>query len=108
MANVSKGFVNETLWPEFQEIFETLQSYLSDVTDRVVHQVIHQDHSEAEVVKKSEQTLFAEIDRLATTASNQVPASTKRDRSAEQGANDQSEGNSKNKRKKRKKRKHRK
>ena len=38
------------LWPEFEEISDTLESYLSEVTDRVVSQVIHQDSSEAEVV----------------------------------------------------------
>lgn len=36
MANVSKQFVNETLWPEFQELSKTLRSYLDDVTDRVI------------------------------------------------------------------------
>lgn len=51
MAKASKRFVDETLWPEFQEISETLRTYLSEVTDRVVHQVIHQDSSEAEVVE---------------------------------------------------------
>ena len=52
MARVSKRFVDETLWPEFQEFSEILRSYLSDVTDRVVKQVIHQDSSEAEVIEK--------------------------------------------------------
>jgi len=51
-AKVSKRFVDETLWPEFQDIYETLRTYLSDVTDRVVHQVIHQDSSEAAVIAK--------------------------------------------------------
>ena len=55
MARVSGRFVNETLWPEFQEISETLQAYLSGVTDRVVHQVIHQDSTEAEVIEKPKQ-----------------------------------------------------
>jgi uncharacterized surface anchored protein len=55
MARVSKSFVDTTLWPEFREISETLRSYLSDVTDRVVRQVIHQDSSEAEVIEKPEQ-----------------------------------------------------
>jgi hypothetical protein len=50
MARVSKRFVDETLWPEFREISDTLMSYLSEVTDRVVSGVIHQDSSEAEVV----------------------------------------------------------
>ncbi len=53
VAKVSKKFVDETLWPEFQEISETLQAYLSDVTDRIVSQVIHKDSSEAEVVEES-------------------------------------------------------
>lgn len=52
MARVSKKFVDETLWPEFRELSETLRTYLSDVTDRVVSQVIHQDSSEAEVVEE--------------------------------------------------------
>ena len=56
MAQVSKRFVDETLWPEFLEISQTLKAYLSEITDRVVSQVIHQDSSEAEVVK--EQTLL--------------------------------------------------
>jgi hypothetical protein len=55
MAKVSKKFVDETLWPEFQEIAEMLRTYLSDVTDRVVSQVIHQDSSEAEVVDEPAQ-----------------------------------------------------
>ena len=52
MARVSRRFVRETLWPEFQEISETLRAYLSEVTDRVVSQVIHQDSSEAKVVQE--------------------------------------------------------
>ncbi len=55
MAKVPRRFVDETLWPEFKEISSTLRSYLSDVTDRVVQQVIHQDSSEAEVVEQSKQ-----------------------------------------------------
>ncbi len=53
MARLSKRFVDETLWPEFQDISKTLRHYLSGVTDRVVSQVIHQDSSDAEVVERS-------------------------------------------------------
>ena len=52
MARVSRRFVDETLWPEFQEISGMLRTYLSEVTDRVVAQVIHRDSSEAEVVQE--------------------------------------------------------
>ncbi len=55
VARVSRRFVDETLWPEFQEISNTLETYLSGVTDRVVHQVIHQDSTEAEVIEKPRQ-----------------------------------------------------
>ena len=55
MARVSEKFVDETLWPEYQEISETLRDYLSEVTDRVVSQVIHKDSSEAEVVEEPPQ-----------------------------------------------------
>jgi hypothetical protein len=52
MARVPKRFVQETLWPEFQQISGTLQEYLSEVTERVVGEVIHQDSSEADVVEE--------------------------------------------------------
>jgi hypothetical protein len=58
MARVSKPFVNETLWPEFQEISATLHNYLSEVTDRVISKVIHQDFSEAEAVERPKQIHF--------------------------------------------------
>lgn len=102
MAKVSKGFVNETLWPEFEEINKTLQSYLTEVTDRVVHQVIHQDQSEAEVVKEPEQPRIEESTPNETTDSTQVNAQA--DPSTERGANNKSKRNNRNKRKKRKKR----
>jgi len=55
MASISKKFVDETLWPEFQEIGGTLQTYLADVTDRVISQVIHKDSSEAVVLEDPKQ-----------------------------------------------------
>jgi hypothetical protein len=52
MARVSKAFVDETLWPQFKEIDGILNTYLEDVTNRVISQAIHADSSEAEVVQK--------------------------------------------------------
>jgi hypothetical protein len=48
MAKVSKSFVDDTLWPEYLQLSETLRVYLGEVTDRVVEQVLHEDSSEAE------------------------------------------------------------
>jgi hypothetical protein len=72
MARVSKRFVDDTLWPEFQEIVKTLEAYLSEITDRVVPQVIHQDSSEAEVVK--EQLLIPSGNADAASEPEVVPS----------------------------------
>ena len=52
MAKVSKTFVDETLWPQFQELDKILQSYLEDITNRVISEGIHNDSSEAEIIKQ--------------------------------------------------------
>ena len=49
-TKVSRRFLNETLWPEFLDLLQTLRAYLSSVTDRVVSNVIHGDTSDARVV----------------------------------------------------------
>ncbi|MBW2733091.1 MAG: hypothetical protein JRH20_11925 [Deltaproteobacteria bacterium] len=54
MVKVSKGFVDDTLWPQYQQLAESLSEYLSEVTDRVVSQVISEDLSEAAVVVEPE------------------------------------------------------
>lgn len=46
-ANVSRTFVDETLWPEFQELADTLKEYLDEVTNRVIKEAVHRDTSEA-------------------------------------------------------------
>lgn len=52
MAKVSCKFVDETLWPEFQELDKTLCSYIDDITNRVISEGIHSDNSEPEVVQQ--------------------------------------------------------
>jgi len=52
MARAPKHLVDAELWPEFQELHETLHSYLSDVTKRVIATAIHGDVSEPEVRAK--------------------------------------------------------
>jgi hypothetical protein len=47
MVRVSRTFVDETLWPEYQQIQESLRSHLDEVTERVITEVIHADSSEA-------------------------------------------------------------
>ncbi|MBC8439960.1 MAG: hypothetical protein H8D87_09755 [Deltaproteobacteria bacterium] len=52
MAKVSKTFVDETLWPEFEEFDKILKAYLDDITNKVISETIHEDSSEAEVVQQ--------------------------------------------------------
>lgn len=73
MARVSKRFVDETLWPEFQEIAKTLEVYLSEITDRVVSRVIHQDSSEADVVGERAQIQFDNGDAATEADASPLP-----------------------------------
>ena len=47
MVRVPERFLDETLWPEYQQLRSTLYEYLGEVTDRVISQAIHADSSEA-------------------------------------------------------------
>jgi hypothetical protein len=46
MARVPKRFVNETLWPEFEQISSLLRSHLEEITQRLVSEVLHEDSSD--------------------------------------------------------------
>ncbi len=52
MARVSVRFVEETLWPEFKELNDTLNSYIEEVTERVISESVYADASEPEVRQK--------------------------------------------------------
>ena len=109
MAKVSKRFVDETLWPEFREVSATMRSYLSDVTDRVVQQVIHRDSSEAEVIEKPKQ-LPPSVDEssLVTLPMDTASAPDPGQESSSTGQTGSgSRGENKNKRKRGKRRKRR-
>jgi hypothetical protein len=46
MVKAPKRFVDETLWPEFNEVNAVLSGYLEEVTTRVVSKTLHPDTSE--------------------------------------------------------------
>ncbi|HET6884287.1 MAG TPA: hypothetical protein VFI31_29310 [Pirellulales bacterium] len=48
MARVPKRFVDETLWPEFEQINNELNRFLNATTDRVIKAAIFPDDSDAE------------------------------------------------------------
>lgn len=51
LVRVPQRFLDETLWPEFLALDETLEHFLKDITDRVISQAIHADSSEAAEVR---------------------------------------------------------
>ena len=51
MAKVSKSFVNETLWPEFQELDKELVAHLDATAEEIINAAVYQDSSEAEEIK---------------------------------------------------------
>jgi len=62
MARVPQRFLDETLWPEFQELNKVLTGFLADVTDRVIREGIAADTSDVEVRPAQSQLPFAERD----------------------------------------------
>jgi hypothetical protein len=50
MVRVPRSFVDETLWPEFLELSKVLQTYLDEVTERVISSAIHATEGEEEVI----------------------------------------------------------
>src|SRR5579883_2515887 len=53
MLRVPKGFVDQVLWPEFQELNKALTQYLNEVTTRVIRDEVHRDTSEADEVTQA-------------------------------------------------------
>jgi hypothetical protein len=52
LVRAPRRFVDETLWPEFQQLAATLTRYLEEVTERVVAEVLHGDSSDAPETSK--------------------------------------------------------
>lgn len=50
MVRAPRRFVEDTLWPEFQELSTVLRTHLEEVTDRLISSAIHADVSEASEV----------------------------------------------------------
>ncbi len=57
MANVPKSFVDNTLWPEFVKLNDTLNEYLSDITDRIINEAIFEGDIDIDI--KQDQKLIS-------------------------------------------------
>ena len=47
------SFVEQVLWPEFEELSAALTAYLSQITDKVIREEVHGETGEAEEVDQS-------------------------------------------------------
>jgi len=54
MANVSKSFVDQTLWPEFTALDDALQAHLDAITSTIISQAIFADSDEIKEVQAIE------------------------------------------------------
>ena len=55
MVKAPKPFVQETLWPQYEQLSAALRAYLNEETDRVIAATIHRDSSEAAEVAQPAQ-----------------------------------------------------
>ncbi len=53
MVRLPRGFLDEVLWPEFNELNRALVVSLEEVTVKVIAEVVHADASEATEVPQA-------------------------------------------------------
>ena len=103
MVRVSRKFVDETLWPEFEEINGTLRGYLLDVTERVVAQVLQADSSDAAVVVDQGQPALPPPARAEPPVAEPTAPPPREERTPSAAAGESSGGPRERRRKRRKK-----
>jgi hypothetical protein len=52
IVRAPRSFVDDVLWPEFQQLNAMLSSYLAEVTQTVIREAIHGDSGDAETVSE--------------------------------------------------------
>lgn len=50
IVRAPKSFVNQVLWPEFEQLSGELTLYLADITDKLIREEVHGDTADAEEV----------------------------------------------------------
>ncbi len=48
VVRAPRSFIDEVLWPEFQELSAALSAYLSEITERLIREEVHGETSDAE------------------------------------------------------------
>jgi len=50
-----KSFIEQVLWPEFEELSAALTAYLSEITERVIREEVHRETGDADEVDEPRQ-----------------------------------------------------
>jgi hypothetical protein len=50
MIKAPESFINQVLWPEFEQLNDALNAYLSEVTARVIREEVYGETSDAEEI----------------------------------------------------------
>jgi hypothetical protein len=48
VVKAPRSFVEQVLWPEFEELSRELSNYLAEVTDRLIREEVHGETADAE------------------------------------------------------------
>jgi hypothetical protein len=53
IVRAPKSFIDQTLWPEFEELNAALTDYLSEITERVIREEVHGETGDADEVDET-------------------------------------------------------
>ena len=53
MVDVPKSFMDNTLWPKYEALADTLNEYLKETTKKLISTAVHKDTSDTEVVSET-------------------------------------------------------
>jgi hypothetical protein len=76
MARVPTRFVDETLWPQYEQLNSILRAHLERVTERVIGQALAAESAEAEVVEESPPLLSATAEPAAEETAEETAQET--------------------------------
>ena len=55
LVRAPKSFLQEVLWPEFDELSDALTAYLAEITEKVIREEVHGETGEADEVSEPRQ-----------------------------------------------------
>ena len=53
IVSAPKSFVEQVLWPEFEELNAALTAYLSEITEKVIREEVHSETGDADEVEEA-------------------------------------------------------